>query len=384
MSEAHDKHIAVLDGLRAMAILLVMVGHAAGNQWVDRSKPFFPIGPFDLGGTLLNCGWGVELFFVLSGFLITGQLLDVFLGDRERYRSGLRRYFKRRFFRIAPAYYVVLTFVTLVFMSLSPAQQVYNWVWSYVAHVFFMHNFFYTRYWQVFWSLATEMQFYCAAPLFLFALLRITCPYKRCAAVVAAVVVLAFLRTMVVLHKPSFVHDYDGWFYSIRVIFPFSLDGLLGGMMANMLWRDEKIRRCLRQAHIKNFLFLSGLLLVALLLGGSPMETATDVFAKTFWLTFLAAGFCLTMLGLMAGSFGQTFFSSRILRHIATVSYSMYLVHLSLVQFVYNQVAWLAHTMHSPYIPFLAGLFLFVVVTTFVATLMYELIEKPCILWARK
>jgi peptidoglycan/LPS O-acetylase OafA/YrhL len=139
MSEAHDKHIAVLDGLRAMAILLVMVGHAAGNQWVDRSKPFFPIGPFDLGGTLLNCGWGVELFFVLSGFLITGQLLDVFLGDRERYRSGLRRYFKRRFFRIAPAYYVVLTFVTLVFMSLSPAQQVYNWVWSYVAAQFLLY-----------------------------------------------------------------------------------------------------------------------------------------------------------------------------------------------------------------------------------------------------
>jgi peptidoglycan/LPS O-acetylase OafA/YrhL len=279
---------------------------------------------------------------------------------------------------------VVLTFVTLVFMSLAPASQRYHWIRSYIAHIFFIHNFFYTRYWQVFWSLAVEMQFYCIAPLFLFALLRIKSPYKRCAAVVMTVLLLAGIRTATVLHRQYLLHDYDAWFYNIRVIFPFSLDGLLCGMLANMLWRDEGARGFLQKTGVRNSFFIAGLLMIAVLLGGSPMETATDIFAKTFWLTFLAAGFCLIMLGLMAGSVGRTIFSSRILRHIATVSYSMYLVHLSLVQFVYNQVAWLTHSMHGNYIPYLAGLILFVAVTTFVATLMYELIEKPFILRARK
>lgn len=384
MSEMHEKHISVLDGVRATAILMVMVGHAAGNQWIDRSKPFFPISSFDLGGSLLNGGWGVELFFVLSGFLITSQLLDVFLGDKERRWNGLKRYFKRRFFRIAPAYYVVLTLVTLVFISRAPVTEVYGWVQSYVAHIFFVHNFYYTRYWQVLWSLATEMQFYCLAPLFLLALCMIKRPYKRCVAVVAAIILLACLRMAVVLRNPTLLYDYDAWFYNIRVIFPLSIDGLLCGMLANMLWREENVRRVLQQPYARNFLFFVGLFLTAFLLGGSPMETETGIFPRTFWLTFLAVGYCSTMLGLMAGSLGQRLFSSRALRHIATVSYSMYLIHLSLVQFVYNQIGWLKHSFDSNYVPYISGLLLFVLVTTFVATLMYELIEKPFIRWAKK
>jgi peptidoglycan/LPS O-acetylase OafA/YrhL len=91
-----QKHIPQLDGLRGLAVLLVLVGHSAiaftgvpAFDWID-------------GYTSL----GVQLFFVLSGFLITRILLDA--KDRPHY---FRNFFARRSLRIYPLYYALLGFV---------------------------------------------------------------------------------------------------------------------------------------------------------------------------------------------------------------------------------------------------------------------------------
>src|SRR5690242_16458410 len=99
-----QSRIEVLDGLRALAIFLVMSCHALNHFWLDPAQSF-SLRLFRPLFTFLINGWcGVDLFFVLSGFLIARQLLA---GDT------VAHFYKKRFMRIAPMYYIVLTLVCL-------------------------------------------------------------------------------------------------------------------------------------------------------------------------------------------------------------------------------------------------------------------------------
>ena len=128
MNRLQKERIAVLDGLRARAIVLVLARHGLKPFWVDMNVPFLPVGGFDLAPFLMN-GWvGVDLFFVLSGFLITSYLLKR-LPDGARW-AVIGTYLKRRFCRIAPAYYVVLTLVCAgVFGGMGIAHPETLWGW---------------------------------------------------------------------------------------------------------------------------------------------------------------------------------------------------------------------------------------------------------------
>ncbi len=140
-----------LDGVRAVAILLVMIDHATGNF----------IG-WDLAGLV---GWaGVTLFFALSGYLITGILLS------ERTASGsihLARFYRRRVARLAPALIVVLLFVAITGASqpgewrlalVSSLTYSTNWVKALGVELGSLTNM---------WTLAVEEQFYLVWPLVL-------------------------------------------------------------------------------------------------------------------------------------------------------------------------------------------------------------------------
>src|SRR5262245_34107051 len=102
-------HVPALDGIRGLAILLVMATHFTlieKGPWIDECVA--AVGRF---------GWcGVDLFFVLSGFLITGILYDS-KGSNQYFRS----FYARRTLRIFPLYYAVL-FLTVVVLALLPAS----------------------------------------------------------------------------------------------------------------------------------------------------------------------------------------------------------------------------------------------------------------------
>src|SRR3954454_10333496 len=107
------RHMSQLDALRAFAVLGVMYQHFAPNQhWLN----YLPLARF-----------GVQLFFVLSGFLITGILLIA----RERVLQGesrsfeLRQFYVRRFLRIFPLYYAVV--IGAAFLGLSGFTQPLLW-----------------------------------------------------------------------------------------------------------------------------------------------------------------------------------------------------------------------------------------------------------------
>jgi peptidoglycan/LPS O-acetylase OafA/YrhL len=138
-----------LDMLRCAAVLLVVTGHA---------------GVFSLTSRV---GWvGVDLFFVLSGFLISGLLYSEY---KDRGKISLRRFFIRRGMKIYPAFYAMLlaTYVgQLLFWHFPP--QPFS---SYLREILFVQNYRYAI-WGHTWSLAVEEHFYIALALLLLLLAR--------------------------------------------------------------------------------------------------------------------------------------------------------------------------------------------------------------------
>jgi peptidoglycan/LPS O-acetylase OafA/YrhL len=164
-------HIPALDGVRGIAILLVMFCHFAQYSGMDRiarvDRWFYKA---------TYAGWtGVDLFFVLSGFLITGILLDA-KGNNNFFRN----FYARRFLRIFPLYYGFLALFILIFPRAWPAgndvQSVVDgqgWFWTYLVNVqLAVGGWAAVPYNGHFWSLAVEEQFYLFWPAVVFLLSR--------------------------------------------------------------------------------------------------------------------------------------------------------------------------------------------------------------------
>ncbi len=159
------RHYITLDGLRGVAIALVLVIHFFSKElFVQQTSLELALGRLaGLGG------YGVELFFTLSGFLITGILLDT-----RNTKNPLSIFYARRFLRIFPLYYLTLAVVFLVVPLFVPpdpgALELHKhqfWLWTYLANLPFLpwvwddsSQFLLGH----FWSLCVEEQFYLVWP----------------------------------------------------------------------------------------------------------------------------------------------------------------------------------------------------------------------------
>ena len=169
-SPDHVRHFPELDGIRGIAIVMVLIAHAADFLGVLPA----PAGPGHGRGWkvlqhLLLQGWGgVDVFFVLSGFLITGILLRA--RKRDNYFAS---FYARRALRIFPIYYLMLAATLLLghvsrtIFAILPLHfadklpyflylQNWPWFWRSWAGMFGL--------WGVYWSLAVEEQFYMVWP----------------------------------------------------------------------------------------------------------------------------------------------------------------------------------------------------------------------------
>ena len=323
-----QRRIPELDGLRGMAILLVMVGHYFSVPGVGSVSL--------LNGYWFRLGWtGVDLFFVLSGFLIGGILLDA---------RGSTNYFKtfyaRRFFRIIPLYYawiflyVILAPLIRIFFSesIGPVQQVDG---SIVAHLFFLQNFHEflktgASFWwfSSMWSLAVEEQFYLVAPLLVRYLSK-----RSLATVLMLVTFGAPILRFAVRNSCS-----EGPWLAYRLM-PCRADALALGMLAALIWNSPKGRDWLE----RNSLILYGMFTflfygIAYLWRWSsdPMLLLT----QTAGYTLIALVFAALLLLVLTQ---RTFLVSAamrlgFLRELGGISYCVYIIHTAVFFFCHQLI----------------------------------------------
>lgn len=192
-----------LDLLRAISIWLVLFQHAGIN--VPGLKPL------KIGGI------GVEIFFVISGFLIGGILFKE-IDKKNNLRKTLQKFWVRRWFRILPLYYLILA---LKFLFIDDSIG-----WNILYYVFFLQNNFYgIDYFTVSWSLVIEEWFYLFSPIFLFYAVHLLQKEKRIVyAMIAFILFVVVLRSIYVLHGNV---SYEG----INGNFPFRFDSLFIGVL---------------------------------------------------------------------------------------------------------------------------------------------------------
>ncbi|MGB0631921.1 MAG: acyltransferase family protein [Alphaproteobacteria bacterium] len=295
--------ITALDGLRAAAILLVLARHAI-TPFREPGTPFFPVFGWDAATPLVN-GWiGVDLFFVLSGFLIARGLIRRFDATGE---ASLRRYFARRALRILPAYYAVLFIASaglVPFFAVAPDMLGLRVVY----HMLFLQDYLPSNIVIAFWSLGVEEKFYIAAPFVLVPLLRLK-RRRLQYALLAGLILTPLAFRLNVAAGGTVIADYETFFRTLRSPFHRGFDGLAVGVLAALLWRDRKRLRWLR----------------------APLLDLIDPFDRTLLQLVLALGFGAMLLGAVAGGGPQGLMGTDSLNPAAKLSYSLYLVHMTVI-----------------------------------------------------
>ena len=291
-------HLVQLDALRAIAVLSVLLTHFAPATRV--------VAPF--------ADFGVRLFFVLSGFLITGILLRA--RERERHAETLRQFYARRVLRIFPAFYLVL-FATAV-LSVPGIREGFWWFATYLADFFFIFvgSVANPNYGTHFWTLAVEEQFYLVAPfVILFAPRRFLKPILISAAGVA----MAYRAGAVAA----------GWSWDAYTRAPVAcLDSLgLGALLAVTRHRG------LNDRWTRWALALGLPLLSVDLVANSLAEEHVSTNLLDFQHIFQDTAFALVSVWLVAGAsrgfrgLAGTALSLTPLVFLGTISYGIYLYH---------------------------------------------------------
>ena len=318
------RHYPELDGLRAFAILGVIGLHfsacipasqiAAGGRPVEFITRMFSHG-----------AWGVDLFFVLSGYLITGILLAS-KGQAHYFRN----FYARRTLRIFPLYYgtllAILVILPLVLgrlpQMISAAYQHQVWLWTYTSNIYggvrggaVFGNFLH------FWTLAIEEQFYLVWPLLVFLV-----PARRIGAVAVGIIILANISRIAFLcvapiGDPTLVWSTLSGFTLFRAD-SLAFGAALAGLQYNRQlaeWRST----FLLLAPIAALLAISAAIFLPQYAAGIPVMLLAHVTLAPV-LFGAGLGCVLTAKG---SSVPNAILRTRILRTIGKYSYAMYVFH---------------------------------------------------------
>jgi len=298
-----------------MAVLYVVVFHLSWGA------------PANLFQYIARLGWcGVDLFFVLSGFLITGILIDSKSSDRY-----FQNFVERRLRRIAPLY--CFTIAAMFWVAIPLAKRLGSpvswtaipsseqlWYWLPLANIRTAFAFFGAEPLGHFWSLAVEEQFYMVWPLIV-----LSCSTVALGRISAALMVLALvLRNLpFFLHAQSLVPDL---FYRIT---PFHMDGLAAGALIAALLRSPESTRRLKRFAAPG-LAISFTLTACLIIFTSQLQMAERFVVRFSYTAFATTfGFLVLFARLYSGSphFLAIFLRLAPLRSFGKYSYAIYIVH---------------------------------------------------------
>src|SRR5216117_2819830 len=342
-----------LDLLRALAIIVVVIYHAA-------------LFGFKLPGRVDRFGWiGVDLFFVLSGYLIGGQLLAPLARDQ---RMNLGRFFARRALRIMPAYFVVLAIYFLL-PSSREYSEMSQPLWKFLLSIQNIALHGGTAFSHA-WSLAVEDQFYLALPFLLLFLYR----RPSSAIIIPCLLVVGgiALRTFLAAQNPSVdggvsFRGFQAWIYYPTWT---RLDPLVFGVVLAAI---EKFRPRWweRLINCTPWLWLPaiGLIAYALYLG----ETKDLTVSACVWqFPLIAIGMAALLVCAVSPRLPLCRVAIPGAAFIASIAYSAYLIQKLVINGVERFCT--NHNIALTSVPALLGVELCVYAA---ATLLFLLIERP-------
>jgi peptidoglycan/LPS O-acetylase OafA/YrhL len=326
-----------LDAVRGMAILLVML-HNIGEKYPSFHLQY-----------LFRNGWmGVDLFFVLSGFLITGILVDT-----KQTKSYFKNFYVRRCLRIWPLYYslLIFMFVLLPYLRPSQAQSIFEKSSPWWAFPLFLQNFLIPISTNaagplgVTWSLAIEEQFYVVWPV----VVRFCSRTQLYGIAIAELCISPLLRFYLSLHH---VHLYTNVFSR--------LDGLMAGALLALIVRSETFvpSRFIQLAWFSFFI-------------ATPLAFVSEAL-HAGWIVFswtAVASAALVYLSLFSTQkWLQVIFKNKFMVYTGIISYGLYLLHKIPIGLV--------ESFRLDRYPILA-LLLIVLTAYALAALSWNLLEKP-------
>ncbi len=356
--------IPELDGLGGVAILLVFGFHYLNNQLVDSA---YSIGRIVYKVT--SIGWiGVDLFFVLSGFLIGSILLRTRQSD-----SFFRTFYFRRIARIVPNYFLILAVFMIIksipyFSSnyfLAGNDVIPGWAYFTMLNNIYMAllNNMGNPAMSISWSIAIEEQFYILFPFMVYFIREKWLPWFLLLVIVAAC-----------LTRMSF----SGWIPAY-VLLPSRMDSIaFGVLVAYVNWKSD-----LPQLVAKYFYPLIVLMGLDFLLCGYLSVRYGDLgVVKHSLFAFLFAG-CLLFALTMRKSLYSSLLRNGILGWIGSISYSLYLVHYFMLGFVHHLFG------NAQGIGIRSGRDLLVTAIAIAASftmawMIFKMLETPLIQWARR
>lgn len=342
-----------LDLLRAFAILFVVIYHA----WAFIS-PYFP-----KQGMMFFLGfWGVELFFVLSGFLVGGIFIRSFLQNGKNSFSFVFSFWKRRWKRTIPIYIVVLISSYVILNTVYKLD--YDFPFKYF---FFLQNLWYIhpRFFPEAWSLAVEEWFYISLPFsFLLGNLFLKTKSNRN----IFIVIITGMLVYTVFRMPLLGNTFDiaRWDFSVRKIVFFRLDAIFYGVLAYQLISSfEKFFKKYRYY----FLLLScvGVFFSYALFH----QKIFPIYNNIFFLSTTSLSMSLSLPFFIHFKFRSEIFK-RLFTIISVSSYTMYLIHYTLLFRIFNTGLVTTNLTHATII------FVAYLITVFISSiLVYKFIERP-------
>lgn len=302
--------IGPLDGIRTLAITLVVARHVFDRTLVGVDLPR----PLSLA---MGFGWcGVQLFFVLSGFLIGGQLYDTI----RKGGFSFARFYLSRSLRILPAAY---------FFMVVYAHRVLAWDRATLVNVLYIGNIVKgPLIAQHLWSLCVEEQFYLVFPAFFFLTLRRATPPRAVVNILCGTILAGWTaRTIFLLLSGTGAaiayHDRQLWFH---------FDYFLLGTLSAVLCKERLLPR-LRGPWLA-LVLLPGYAILAWAMSPLNEKSQALIAGNMGWGFFWMGLWCFAVVTLasLEDSALTRFLANPVFRWIAALSYSIYLFHLMVLE----------------------------------------------------
>jgi peptidoglycan/LPS O-acetylase OafA/YrhL len=372
-------HFPALHGVRVLGILSVLQFHVT----VSLAEAHL-LKDVNFARTSTSVFFGMDLFFILSGFLIGTMLLHeptiAAPGQGAKRKGSLLRFYTRRSFRIFPLYYFTLTALALMFPLTAAQKATLPYEYAYLTNYRWLQRDTAVMMWG--WSLCVEEHFYLAVP-FLLAGLRYVRTHTGRLTLLAAMFLSALVIRLVIYRRHAGEWTHLTSLHAMYIPTHARFDVLVTGVFLAYVQKHfgDRIRAMLERARNRRAFFAFGLAAMIVLVWPFSMNVffLTRVFAWGTVTSFMYVPWLLLLLN--ADGPLQRWFGQRSFLRWATLGYGIYLVHIPICEDLlipFDKVL-IERVGLSMALVWPLSVWLLFLVSAAVAYVLHLLVEKPAL-----